>query len=125
MTGFADGRPEIDGGHESSDLVDYFPGQYRSRGQLLVAQLIREELRRFKIKLDNQSEVRRKIRDLILAKSPSYLTDEGVKLMNAYASGGYEVLLEYFDDRPRTLETFIRNYHKCLNEIAEKRAKNS
>ena len=120
MAGFAEGRLERDGGDKSSDLVDYFPGEYRSRGDLLLAQLIRQELRRFKIKLDNQSGVRKKIGELILAKSPSCLTDEGVKLMNAYASGGYEVLLEYFDDRPRTVETFIRNYHKCLNKIVNK-----
>jgi hypothetical protein len=122
MAGFAAGRPDIAGGQEDTDLVDYFPGSYRSRGRLLVGLLIREELKRFKIRLDDQQGVRKKIRELVKADSPSYLTDDGVKLMNAYASGGYEVLLEYFDDRPRTLETFIRNYHRYLTEISKKRS---
>lgn len=36
-----------------------------------------------------------------------YLSGEGVREFNKYAHGGHEVLLEWFEYRPRSLETFL------------------
>jgi hypothetical protein len=43
------------------------------------------------------------------------LSDEGVREFNKYSHGGYEVLLDWFDDRPRALETFLRAFHRKVS----------
>lgn len=122
MAGIASGKKKTES-MEMVDLVDNYPGPYHRRGRLLIGLLIREELRSLGISLRERDSVNKLIRTLIKSDSPSYLSDEGARLMNSYSCGGFEELVEHFGDRPRTLETFLRTYHKYLSETREKREK--
>lgn len=104
---------------ETAELVDYFPGPYRSRGRLLVSLFLSEELKYLGISLNEREPVHSVISRLVLPTSQNFLSDEGVRQFNKYAHGGYEVLLDWFDDHPRTLETFLRSFRvKVKNSLS-------
>ncbi|HAG80006.1 MAG TPA: hypothetical protein DCL61_02290 [Cyanobacteria bacterium UBA12227] len=118
MAGFASGRKNLDiHSDDVDDLVENFPGEFRSRGRLLVGLLIHTEISRLGIDLDERDAVYRRVAELVEPNSPSYMSNEGVRLMNQYAHGGFDALCEYFGDRPRSIETFIRKYFRCVNDI--------
>ena len=48
--------------------------------------------------------------------APNFLSDEGVREFNKYAHGGYEQLIEWFEDRPRALETFLRSFKRKVDQ---------
>lgn len=102
---------------DATDVIDYYPGEFKPRGRLLVALLINAELKNLGIDLQERDAVHRAIAKLVQPTSPSYLTDEGVRLLNKYAHGGFGALREHFADRPRAIETFLRKYSVCLAEL--------
>ncbi len=94
----------------TAELVENFPGPYRHRGRHLVGLFLRTELEYLGVSLDEKSAVRTEIRRLVHPSAQNFLSDEGVREFNKYAHGGYEVLQDWFDDRPRALETFVRSF---------------
>lgn len=119
MAGFATGRRNTEiSSDDVDDLVGYFPGDFQSHGRLLVGLLLHTELSRLGIDLDERDAVYRRVAELVEPNSPSYMSNEGVRLMNQYAHGGFDALCEYFgDDRPRSVETFIRKYFRCISDL--------
>jgi hypothetical protein len=117
MVGFAAHRKAKAESSEVTDLTDDYPKEFKSRGRLLVALLVNTELSSMGIDLDERDAVYREIARLIAPDSRSYLTDEGMRLMNQYAHGGFGALCEHFEDRPRTIETFIREYAGFIDEL--------
>ena len=101
---------------ETAELVENFPGPYKSRGRLLVGLFLSKELRYLGVTLEEKKTVHAEISQLVQPEAPSYLSDEGVREFNKYAHGGYDVLLNWFDDRPRVLETFLRTFRKKIED---------
>lgn len=94
----------------TAELVDYFPDRYKERGKLLVALFLRREIESMGVSTDEKEAVHSVISKLVRPESPNYLSDEGLREFNRYANGGFDVLLDWFDDRPRTLATFLRQF---------------
>lgn len=118
MVGFAAGRRNPDINPEDVDsLVENFPGEFRARGRRLVGLLIHADLAFNGIDLHERDDVYRRVAKLVDPNSPSNLSNEGVKIMNQYAHGGFDVLCENFSDRPTSIETFIRKYARCLSDL--------
>ena len=101
---------------ETAELVENFPGPYKSRGRLLVGLFLSKELEYLGVTLEEKKTVHAEISRLVQPEAPNYLSDEGVREFNKYAHGGYEVLLDWFDDRPRALETFLRGFRKKIED---------
>lgn len=104
---------------ETAELVDYFPQDYEDRGMLLVSLMLSAELRNQGIAMNDRKAVHSVIADLIRPNSPSFLSEKGVATFNQYAHGGFEQLVEWFDDRPRYLETFLRQFKRNLDQTLE------
>lgn len=120
MAGFAERRRNTEISSDAVDsLVENFPGDFRSRGRLLVGLLIHTELSRLGINLDERDDVYRRVVQLVDPTSPSDLSNDGVKLMNQYAHGGFDILCENFSDRPTSIETFLRKYAQCLSNLKQ------
>lgn len=115
MVGFASGRKADP--DNATDLIDNYPKEFKPVGRLLVALLLNAELKSSGIDLNERDAVYQVIGEIIDPGFPTLLSDEGVKLMNKYAQGGYEAMYEYFDDRPRAVETFARKYSNCIEEL--------
>jgi hypothetical protein len=104
---------------ETAALVDNFPGPYKSRGYQLVALFLSRELDYLGVTMTEKKAVRTAISGLVDHSAPNHLSDDGVREFNRYAHGGYEVLLEWFDDRPRSLETFLRTFKRKVDAALE------
>ena len=106
---------------ETAELVAYFPDRYGSRGKLLVGLFLKSELEVLGVSMDERREVHSAIAHLVATEASNHLSDEGVREFNKYAHGGYEQLIEWFEDRPRSLETFLRSFKRRIDqEIADK-----
>ena len=105
-----------------SDDVDEmtrdFPSAFRSRGELLVGLLINTELSRMGIDLNERTSVYSTISELVITHPP-YLSNEGIKRMNQYAHGGFDVMCEQIDERPRSMETFVRKYYRFIQDLKQ------
>jgi hypothetical protein len=119
MAGFAARRKADVESAAVTDLIDYYPKQFLGRGSLITALLISTELSLAGIDLNERDAVNRTISRLVTPEGASHLTDEGARLMNRYANGGFEALIEHFEDRPRTIETFLRTYHSVIYTLRE------
>ncbi|WP_245296896.1 MULTISPECIES: hypothetical protein [Rhodomicrobium] len=100
---------------ETATLVENFPGPYRNRGNLLIAMFLSRELDYLGVEITEKKAVHAAISRLVDPGAPNHLSDDGVREFNKYAHGGYDVLLDWFDDRPRSLETFLRAFKVKLD----------
>ena len=106
---------------ETAELVTNFPDRYASRGKLLVGLFLKSELNLLGVSMDERREVHSAIRKLVTPEAPNFLTAEGVREFNRYAHGGYEQLIEWFEDRPRSLESFLRGYRRRIESALKPR----
>lgn len=119
MPGFIAKRRNIEIHSDDVDeMTRDFPNVFRSRGELLVGLLINTELSRMGIDLKERTSVYSKISELVIT-SPPYLSNEGIKRMNHYAHGGFDLLCEIIDEPPRSLETFVRKYHRLIQDLQQ------
>ncbi|WP_051836892.1 hypothetical protein [Streptomyces sp. NRRL F-2580] len=123
MAGIATGKKVSTPNSAAPELISYFPERYAPRKQVLVALFLTQELEDLGIKMSEKKDVHAKIKKLLEPNSSGHhLSEEGVKEFNKYAHGGFEVLRdEWFDDRPRSLETFLRIFKQELDEAIAKR----
>lgn len=108
------GRKEDRPVSETRELVDYYPDRYKSRGRHLVALFLKLELDRLGIAMDEKEAVHEAISRLVDPTSHNYLSDFGIREFNKYVFGGFEVLLDWFNDKPRSLHAFLLMYNKRL-----------
>lgn len=102
---------------ETAELVDNFPEKYKSRGKLLVGLFLKSELDLLGISMMDRRAVRTTIGRFVSPESPSFLSGEGINEFNRYAHGGYERLIEWFESRPHSLETFLRDFKRRMDDV--------
>lgn len=103
---------------ETAELVDYFPGEYRSKGRVIVAWFLARELQALGIRTTERDALHTAIAQLVDPLSPSHLSEAGMKEINKYSFGGFEVLMEWFDASPQTIETFLPLFKRKLDNTA-------
>ncbi|GAB1150135.1 hypothetical protein [Shewanella algae] len=119
IAGVTSRRKETVTQDETAELVSYFPDRYNVRGKLLVSLFLKSELELLGVSMSERREVHSTIAKLVTPESPNFLSDEGVREFNRYAHGGYEQLIEWFDERPRSLETFLRGFKLKVDSVSE------
>lgn len=112
MAGLMSGRRSepTDGGRPAPEFVQTFIEDYRPAQRLIIGLLIVAELQRLGIDLHEKAAVRKTIETLVDPQSSTNLTDEGMRLLNAYASGGYDYIAELRTSKPYTVEEFLRDF---------------
>lgn len=101
------------------EATDNFPGEYTRRSRLIVGLFLSREMKFRRIGLEEKGPLHRAIAEYVDPRSPSQLSDTGVKELNRYAFGGYERILEWFREKPADLESFLPHYHRKLNEVLQ------
>lgn len=119
MAGLSTGKRAFPAANEATDLAQDFPGEYRSRGRIIVALFLARELRRLGIKFEERATLHREIAKLIDPLSSSHLSSPGMDEINHYCFGGFDVLTNWFEDRPRHLETFLPQYRQHITRALE------
>ena len=129
MAGFAAVRKSQLTSEDKPAFVDDFPGDYKLQQNLLLGGLIDAELRNLlgrSATTKDKAVVEKTVARLLTASGAStHLSsgsDGGATLMNEYASGGFDVLVERMGDKPRKLETFLRVYAKLITDLESERA---
>lgn len=118
MAGFASGRASDNqtSGIGSKEFIDYFIDDYKPASRLLIGLLVIAEMKYKGIDVSEKAAVRALFKSLVDANNGSNnLTEEGMKRMNAYASGGFEYLAEQRDTKPYSVEEFLRDYVALLD----------
>lgn len=120
MAGLTSGRRSepTHGGRQAPEFVQTFIEDYRAAQRLIIGLLIIAELQRLGIDLHEKGAVRKTIQSLVDPQSPTNLTDEGMRLLNAYASGGYDYISEMRSSKPYTVEEFLRDFVGLVGRAA-------
>ena len=66
------------------------------------------------IDLSERDAVRDMFKRLVKPDSSNQLTDWGMRRLNAYASGGYDYLVEQREQRPQSNEELLRDYPQII-----------
>ena len=119
MAGLASCRTSDAAEMGAREIVDEFIQDYQLAQRLLVGLLVAAEVRRGGIDLSEKAAVRTVFRRLVTPGSKTQLTDEGMRCMNAYASGGYDFLSESRDVAPASPEEFVRDFVGLIDEAVE------
>ena len=94
----------------SDEFVSTFIQQYSPQRYQIIALLIATEIKRQGIQKDDKEN----IKDLMLLyldhQSITSLSDEGHKIMNRYAEGGFESIREEIP-QPYEFDVFMREYY--------------
>lgn len=112
MAGFASGRSNETGA--TTEMVEHFVEDYKEASRFLIGLLVMAELKRAGIEIFERESVREMFKRLVDPHSPNQLTDEGMRRMNAYASGGYDYLSEQRETKPYSGEEFVRDYAQLI-----------
>ncbi|MDD9964038.1 MAG: hypothetical protein OXU70_18325 [Gammaproteobacteria bacterium] len=123
MAGLASGRTSNESDFGAREIIDEFIQDYQPSQRLLIGLLVAAELRQGGIDFDEREAVRRVFSRLVTPESKTQLTDEGMRCMNAYASGGYDFLSESRDAPPASPEEFIRDFVRLIDNAVEVGAK--
>ena len=119
MAGLATGRrEELESEQkQTTELVDNYPGSFREKGRLINAYFLCRMLNKLGVDLSERDTVNDVIAEYVDPISPNQLSDIGQREINRYSYGGFEVLTEWFDDKPRHMETFLPLYKRYLDEV--------
>lgn len=116
MAGLASGRTSDPSDFGAREIVDEFIQDYQPAQRLLIGLLVTSEVNRGGIDLSEKEAVRAVFSRLVTPDSTTQLTEEGMRCMNAYASGGYDFLSESRDVAPASPEEFIRDFVGLIDE---------
>lgn len=112
MAGFASGRSNETG--TTTEMVENFVEDYKDASRFLIGLLVMAELKKAGIEIFERDSVRDMFKRLVDPHSPNQLTDEGMRRMNAYASGGHDYLSEQRETKPYSGEEFLRDYAQLI-----------
>jgi hypothetical protein len=81
--------------------------------------LITAELKRLGIDVTEKKRVRELISKLFAPNTPTNLTDEGQRLLNSYASGGFDFISEERETKPYAVHEFLLDYPALIERAVE------
>lgn len=96
-------------------FVDTFPRPYDQQQRLLLGLMLAAELRRADIDVADRASVNEIVNGLA---GSGGLNAAGATVMNAYASGGFDVLIaRYEGEEPWNLDEFLPRYLRILDDL--------
>jgi hypothetical protein len=102
---------------DTKQIVQDFVSDYEDSKRLIGALAFYADLNQLGVSLSERSAVQAKVCGHFVADNANYLTDDALKKMNKYASGGYNLLTEKIDAKPHHLEHFLMRYCSVLGEV--------
>ena len=119
MAGLASNRRRDLSELDAPEIVTDFIQDYKPSQLLLIGLLVDAEVRRMGIDLLEKDDVRSVFKRLVTLQSGTQLTDEGMRCMNEYASGGYDFLSESRANYPESHEEFLRDFTQLIAEAID------
>ena len=94
------------------EFVTYFIDEYRDQRNEIISLFIAIEIGRRGIPAE-EPEIRKLMLELLDAESPTGLTEEGHRLMNKYAEGGFEIIRDEVA-QPLEFDVFLKKYYDAF-----------
>ena len=96
----------------TTELLDKFPDKYiPNRAPVILASYLSTVIEQSQgVDLANRKNVEQLVKQRISPDSAHRLTAMGMKEMNSYSNGGFEILRQWFDDPPRVLGKFLPRF---------------
>ena len=117
MMGLAARRPSPS---ESTREIDIrsVPQDYKDTERLLQGLLLDACIQKLGLQYSDKNDVRKELA-VNLDDQTGGLTADGFRHLNAYASGGFDILVEHIVDPPDGPESFLQQYVRCLTKNAK------
>lgn len=109
---------QLDEVRDASDVYHRFTQEFEGSRQEIIALLIVAELRREGLDFDDKSAVQTLISKYVTSDTPANLTSAGFDKINSYASGGFNILSEHFEDGPHDVNVFLTRYSRMIGRDA-------
>lgn len=116
IAGLLEGEKRKVSSDKTSELVSNFPGPYREKGRYIIALFLSRELRSLGVNFSDRETLHSQISRLIDSRATSRLSSEGMRRMNEYSYGGLDVIKEWFEEEPQSLEEFLPRYYRYLKD---------
>ncbi len=97
---------------QEQEFIGYFIDDYRDQRFEIVALFITAEINRRGLPSEEHA-IRKLMLELLDPGSPTGLTEEGHRLLNKYAEGGFEIIREEIPD-PSEFDMFIKKYYDAF-----------
>lgn len=107
----------VETGLEPQYFIERYPAVFHSKRELIAACLIDTEMRRQGIAKGDRSRIQSLISELT-ANNDVLLSEEGVKTLNLYAAGGFELMRDRIV-RTNDISTLLVNVVDLLHGEAE------
>jgi hypothetical protein len=115
MMGFATLRDDqLDGGNE---LIRHFPGQYAGVSKLIIGLLLIAETQKLGKELTNKRDVEFLVNQYLDVSGSGSMNDAGFGRVNDYANGGFNYLVEAYQDKPYHADAFFAWYSAQLQTV--------
>ena len=93
-----------------------YPGPFKGAADLIAGLLIEAELERKNIGHKDRAEIESQTTSLLEPNSPVRLSERGIKLLNRYAAGGFELLRSETMAAPRSIAEFFMAYDALIQK---------
>lgn len=103
---------------QTLNMYDRFPTEYKDKSDLLLGLFTSVELKATGIDENNKKQTHEAISSLIEPRSLTGLSPNGLNLMNRYADFGFDILRDWFEERPRTLEAFLPKFKNKIENAS-------
>ncbi len=104
----------------STEFVDNFVADYKPVQRLIIGLLMIAEMSLNGIDLKDTIKTQELINVYIDPTQSSHLREMGFGRLNGYANGGFNVILETLEEKPRQVESFLQWYSQTLSQKATK-----
>lgn len=96
------------------DIVQGYPGPYRDSKAYIAGLLVASEAKRKGIDIHNP-KLESIMLEYLTSDDDTLLTDEGIKMLNAYSRKGARLFQDLFPDKPVSREEFLEGFHLAMS----------
>ena len=117
ILGLAAGRRSspTTGSSDAPGFVDSFTREHKPHERLIAGIVLIEHLKHMGLSIEDRRDVNRIVAEIFGSEG---LSSDGVALLNQYASGGFDFLLErYGNEPPRSIEEFLPRFVNLISAI--------
>ena len=95
---------------QSRELTRSYPNAYRDDFRIINGLLLSSHLKDNGVDLENRTQVRNAISELIDPNDAGHLKDKGYEELNQYSAGGADILSRWFTGSPRNPHFFATSF---------------
>ena len=110
-------KPASEGALESDRFLSAYPDDYVPHAEYIAGLLVEAELSSLHMNTYDERQIERMIADLLKVSSPTRLSAKGMRLLNLYAAGGFDIVRDTMGLRPTDVPNFLIRFEEVLSSL--------